>query len=70
MFPPKYIGGADSYWYEGAPKEAGHVVLKIGEEANWQTGMILEKSLILKHGMIVNIDSNKIVLPIDEGELK
>ncbi len=69
---PDYIGGASSYWYEGAPKEAGHVVLKIGEEANWQTGMILEKSLILKHGVVLKIGSEigsdkKIELSIDLG---
>ena len=67
---PKYIGGADSYWYEGAPKEAGHVVLKIGEEANWQVGRILEKSLVLKHGVVLKIGSEigsdkKIELSID-----
>ncbi len=69
---PKYIGGADSYWYEGAPKEAGHVVLKIGEEANWQVGRILEKSLVLKHGVVLKIGSEigsdkKIELSIDLG---
>ena len=69
---PDYIGGASSYWYEGAPKEAGHVVLKIGEEANWQVGRILEKSLVLKHGVVLKIGSEigsdkKIELSIDLG---
>ena len=67
---PPHIGSSNSYWYDGAPKEAGHIVLNIGEETSWQIGVILEKKLVLKHGMIVNIDGNKIVLPIDEGELK